>query len=110
MTDITGCIQATTTLDSREAAVVLAQDVVAARLVACVQVTGPLTSVYRWQGAVEQATEWACVMKTTQSRLPALETWIARHHPYETPELVAVPIVGGAAGYLRWVVTEASAD
>jgi periplasmic divalent cation tolerance protein len=106
MADLATHVQVLTTLEGREAAVTLAQAVVDARLVACAQVTGPVTSVYRWQGDVEQATEWYCVMKTTGARYGALAAWIAEHHPYDTPELIATPIVAGAPDYLAWITAE----
>jgi periplasmic divalent cation tolerance protein len=99
-------VQVLTTLDSQDAAVALAQKVVAARRAACAQVSGPVTSVYRWQGDVEQATEWYCVMKTTGAAYEALAAWIGQHHPYDTPELIATPVVAGAPDYLDWVTAE----
>ena len=103
-------IQVATTLDEHWAAVTLARAVVTAGLVACAQVLGPMTSVYRWRGAVEQATEWSCVMKTTVSNYDALAAWIADHHPYDTPEVIVTPIVGGAQDYLEWISEETTAD
>jgi periplasmic divalent cation tolerance protein len=108
MADLAAHLQVLTTLDDRDAAVALAQGLVAARLAACAQVTGPVTSVYRWKGDVEQATEWYCVMKTTSACYEALAAWIARHHPYDTPELIATPIVAGASDYLAWITAETS--
>jgi periplasmic divalent cation tolerance protein len=108
MADLPAHLQVLTTLDDREAAVALAHGVVAARLVACAQVTGPVASVYRWKGEVEQATEWYCVMKTTGARYEALAAWIAQHHPYDTPELIATPVVAGAPDYLAWITRETS--
>jgi periplasmic divalent cation tolerance protein len=109
MADLAAHLQVLTTLDDRDAAVALARGVVDARLVACAQVMGPVMSVYRWQGAVEQATEWYCVMKTTGERYDALATWIAEQHPYDTPEVVATPIVAGAPDYLAWITAETAA-
>lgn len=106
MADLTDHLQVLTTVDDRDAALDLAREVVAQRLVACAQVVGPITSVYRWQGAVEQANEWFCVMKTTGARYEALAAWIAEHHPYDTPEVVATPIVGGSRDYLEWISHE----
>ena len=103
-------IQVGTTLDGHDAAVTLARAVVTAGLVACAQVLGPMTSVYRWQGEVEEATEWSCVMKTTVSNYEALAAWIADHHPYDTPEMIVTPIVGGAQDYLQWISEETAAD
>jgi periplasmic divalent cation tolerance protein len=100
---MTGCCQVTTTVDSREAADRLAALLVEARLAACAQVSGPISSTYRWQGRIETATEWACVLKTTVARLPALEARIRAEHPYQVPEIVAVPIVAGDPAYLAWI-------
>ena len=73
------------------------------RLAACAQVSGPLTSTYRWEGQVERASEWYCHLKTTLDRLPALESRLRELHPYEVPEIIAVPIVQGNADYLEWI-------
>jgi len=100
---VTGCCQVTTTLDSREAAARLASLLVEARLAACAQVTGPVASTYRWQGRTEHAAEWSCALKTTLARLPALEARIRAEHPYQVPEIVAVPIVAGDPAYLAWI-------
>lgn len=106
MAEVAEHIQVVTTLDDHDAAVALAGDVVAARLVACAQVVGPMTSIYRWRGQIEQETEWSCVMKTTRERYDALATWIDQHHPYDTPELVATGIVAGGHDYLEWISDE----
>lgn len=101
--DVTGCCQVTTTLPDQEAAQRLATTLVDEHLAACAQVSGPISSTYHWQGAVERATECYCHLKTTNARLPALQARIRELHPYELPEIVAVPIIGGDAGYLRWI-------
>ncbi len=72
------------------------------RLAACAQVTGPVSSVYRWQGEVETAAEWYCHLKTTAARAPALLARIRELHPYDTPEIIALPAEADPA-YLRWV-------
>jgi periplasmic divalent cation tolerance protein len=100
---VTGCCQVTTTVDSREAADRLAALLVEARLAACAQVAGPVASTYRWQGRTDRATEWSCSLKTTLARLPALEARIRAEHPYQVPEIVAVPIVAGDPAYLAWI-------
>jgi periplasmic divalent cation tolerance protein len=81
----------------------LAEAAVAERLAACAQVQGPIRSTFRWQGAVDHATEWYCHLKTSRDRYPALEARIHELHPYEVPEIVAVPVVAGSPAYLRWV-------
>jgi periplasmic divalent cation tolerance protein len=96
-------LMAITTTDAREDAERLARELVERRLAACVQVLGPISSTYRWQGAVENAEEWLCLIKTTGARFDALAAWIETNHGYETPELTAVPIGNGSPGYLAWV-------
>ena len=96
------CLVVTTTVDSREVAEEIARSVVAGRVAACAQVAGPISSTYRWQGVVEQATEWYCHMKTTRARQAALEAEVRRLHPYQLPEIVAVPLLADAA-YLGWI-------
>lgn len=99
-------LQVTTTVDSREAADRLAASLVSERLAACVQVQGPIASTYRWQGAVETATEWYCHAKTTAERFEALRARLAELHPYDVPEIVALPIVRGHPPYLAWLEAE----
>jgi periplasmic divalent cation tolerance protein len=96
-------LMAMTTTDAREVAERLARDLVERRLAACVQVVGPISSTYRWRGTVETAQEWLCLIKTTGARFDALAGWVETNHPYETPELTAVPIENGGPGYLAWV-------
>lgn len=84
----------------------LAAVLIEQRLAACVNVLSPCTSVYRWQGQVETATEVPVFIKTTRERYPALEAAIRAHHPYELPEIIAVPLVAGLPAYLEWVRTE----
>jgi len=73
-------------------------------------VHGPLTSTYRWQGAVETAAEWYCHLKTTAERWPALEARLRALHPYDVPEIVALPIVAGSRAYLDWIAAETLPD
>jgi periplasmic divalent cation tolerance protein len=84
----------------------LAAILIEQRLAACVNVQSPCTSVYRWQGQVETATEVPVFIKTTREHYPALEAAIRAHHPYELPEIIAVPLVAGLPAYLEWVRTE----
>ena len=103
--------QVTTTLPDRDAANRIGRRLVEERLAACAQVVGPVASVYWWQGEVESAGEWYCHLKTTASRVDALIARIRELHPYETPEIVALPVTEGDAAYLRWIadsVTDAS--
>jgi periplasmic divalent cation tolerance protein len=81
----------------------LAAIVVEERLAACVNILAPCRSVYQWEGKIEHATEIPVLFKTSESRYHALEARIRELHPYDTPEIIAVPIVAGLAGYLGWV-------
>jgi periplasmic divalent cation tolerance protein len=94
------------TLPDTAAARRLAQMLVERRLAACVSVLAPSTSVYRWQGAVEEAVEVPLMIKTTAGRYADLEAAIRAEHPYELPEIVAVPVQRGLPGYLDWVAAE----
>jgi periplasmic divalent cation tolerance protein len=97
-----GLVEIRTTFGSRAAAAACASRLVADRLAACVQLDGPLTSVYAWQGAVETAEEWRCTCKTTRSRRDACVAGILAGHEYETPQVTIVPLEA-AAGYAAWV-------
>lgn len=97
------CIQVLTTAGSEEEAERIATALVEERLAACVQVLGPITSRYRWQGKVEVEREWQCLVKTTRARYPEVEAAIRRLHPYDEPEIIATEIVAGSPGYLAWV-------
>ena len=88
----------------------LAGALVEARLAACASVTTGVQSVYRWQGKIERANEVTLTIKTTQRHYAALETAIRAAHPYELPEIIAVPVVAGLASYLHWIVAETSPD
>ena len=96
-------MQVTTTLPDRPAAAQLAALVVEERLAACAQVLGPVSSTYRWEDRVETADEWSCSLKTTAARLPDVMARIRALHPYQVPEIIALPIRGGDAAYLRWI-------
>ncbi|MEU1214951.1 divalent-cation tolerance protein CutA [Streptomyces sp. NPDC005791] len=95
-----------TTTDSEEKAHTLARGAVEARLAACAQISAPVTSVYRWQDAVETGQEWQVLLKTTAERYDELEAHLAEAHDYETPEIIAMPVVRGSDRYLAWVAAE----
>jgi periplasmic divalent cation tolerance protein len=96
-------VQVSTAVPSRAVADAIALALVERRLAACVQVAGPVHSTYRWQDNVESAEEWICLIKTSRASYGALERAIRELHPYDTPEIIATPIVAGDAPYLRWV-------
>ncbi len=95
-----------TTCDSEELAGQIAAALVEKRLAACVQVLPGATSVYRWKGSVERAAEVLVLIKTRRSLLAEVEATVSRLHSYEVPELIALPVVDGAANYLSWMDKE----
>ncbi|WP_019546166.1 divalent-cation tolerance protein CutA [Streptomyces sulphureus] len=95
-----------TTTDSAESAEALAREAVGARLAACAQVSAPVTSVYRWEGEVQQEQEWQIVFKVAARGYQALEDRLRSVHPYDVPEFLATPVVRGSAEYLSWVEEE----
>lgn len=84
----------------------LARALVAERLAACVNILAPCRSIYRWQGVVETAAEVPLLIKTSRERYPALEAAIRERHPYEVPEILALPIEKGYPAYLDWIASE----
>ena len=104
------CCQVTTTLPDRAAAESAGAALVEERWAACAQIMGPMDSIYRWAGKVERATEWYCHLKTTLAAAPGLRARLRELHPYETPEIIAVPIVEGDPDYLRWVEASVRRD
>lgn len=109
MTDEEFC-QVAVTFDDRAAADELLAQIVSERLAACAQVEGPITSTYWWQGTVETAEEWRVDFKTRTDLLDALTARVTELHSYDTPQIVAVPIVGGLTDYLTWIRDEATGD
>lgn len=95
-----------TTLPDQAGAESLAKTLVEARLVACVNILAPCLSVFRWKGAVAQGQEVPMLMKTTADRYPALEAALREKHPYDLPEIIALPVTQGYAAYLGWVASE----
>ncbi|MPY77661.1 MAG: divalent cation tolerance protein CutA [Actinophytocola sp.] len=95
-----------TTTDSESAATALAASAIEHRLGACAQVVGPLTSVFRWDGAVQTEQEWRVDIKTVANRVRALTDHLKTEHSYDVPEIIATPIEGGSAEYLDWLVEE----
>jgi len=99
-------VQVVVTTPTEEDARRIAAALVEGRLAACVQVAGPLQRTYRWKGAVETATEWQCVAKTRLELFARVEEAITRLHPYQVPEILAIPVAAAAAPYARWLVEE----
>lgn len=84
----------------------IALAVVEAKLAACVNILPRVQSIYRWQGAVESAVEVPLLIKTTAAAYPALEAAIRESHPYDVPEIIALPITAGLPAYLNWLAAE----
>ncbi len=81
----------------------IARAVVEARLAACVNIVGPITSIYSWQGAIEESSEYLLVGKSTRALFAALADKVNQLHPYEVPEIISLPITDGLPAYLQWI-------
>jgi periplasmic divalent cation tolerance protein len=92
-----------TTVARVEDAESIARELVERRLAACVNILPPVTSVYRWQGEVTREAEHLLLVKTHADRFEALRARLLEIHPYETPEVVALPVVAGHGAYLQWI-------
>src|SRR5512134_842252 len=95
-----------TNLPDRDSALGVAERLVTERLAACVNLLGECTSVYRWKGELERAAEVTLLIKTRAALYSRVEAAIRAQHPYELPEIVAVPISAGLPGYLQWIAAE----
>lgn len=100
---MTKYIQVCTTVGEKADATKLATMLVTKHLAACVQVVGPITSVYRWKGKNERAKEWLCIAKTRATLFDRVEKAIRTIHPYNVPEILATPIAQGNTAYLKWL-------
>lgn len=95
-----------TTCGSEEEARKLAAALIEQRAAACVNITAPVTSVYRWKGAVETSQEWLLIIKSRRERFEQLRLLLESAHSYELPEVLAIPVVEGSANYLTWLEDE----
>jgi periplasmic divalent cation tolerance protein len=96
-------LQVLTTTEKKDTAEEIAQKVVAKRLAACVQIVGPIISTYWWHNKIEKSKEWLCLIKTKKELYNELESTIIEMHPYEVPEVIALPLVTGSKDYLKWL-------
>jgi periplasmic divalent cation tolerance protein len=94
------------TAPSEEVAERLARALLDARCAACVSITQRVRSIYRWKGAIEDAQEVQLLIKTHRERFADVERVVRANHPYEVPELLALPVVAGSADYLAWLAAE----
>lgn len=99
-------IQVLTTTGGREEAVKIARILLERRLAGCVQVLGPVSSLYWWKGRIEEAEEWLCIIKSREDLYEELEKTIRENHSYEVPEIITMPIVSGSRSYLEWMSME----
>ena len=99
-------VVAFSTFPSPEKAAEVARVLVGERLAACVNLVPAVRSIYRWEGELCDAAETLAVIKTTTERLAALQARLVELHPYDVPELIALPVAGGHAPYLAWVAGE----
>lgn len=100
---MTDYVQVLTTAGSEEEAQRICDSLIENRLAACVQVAGPVSSTYRWQGKVERAHEWQCLAKTEARLYDEVEAAIRQVHSYDEPEILAIPVLAGSRGYLEWI-------
>lgn len=99
-------IQVSMTVEKREDAERIGREAVKSRLAACVQIVGPISSIYWWKDRVEESGEWLCLLKTRKDLFDPLAQRLRTLHPYEVPEIVAVPLTAGTPDYLRWIEQE----
>lgn len=99
-----------TNVPDQEVAISLATLLVEKKLVACVNIQPQVQSVFRWRGAVEMKNEVTLMIKSTTQRYDALESLIKQHHPYDVPEIIAIPIAQGLPLYLQWIAEETQRD
>ena len=101
-----GYIQIYTTTENKKDAERIVKVLLEKRLAGCIQVVGPIESTYWWKGNIETAEEWLCGIKSKKSLYEQLEKVIKETHPYENPEIIAMPIVAGSGDYLEWLRNE----
>lgn len=103
---MTEIIQLFTTTNSKKNANEIAKTLLAKRLAACVQIIGPIYSAYRWKEKIEHAKEWLVLSKARTRDFGLIEADIRKVHPYDVPEILAVPVLKGNIDYLRWIRRE----
>ncbi len=96
-------IQVMTTTETKEQAEAIARCLVEEKLAACVQITAAIESTYIWKGRVEKSKEYLCLIKTREGLFRRVEDAIKKIHSYETPEIIAVPVLNGSTDYLQWM-------
>jgi periplasmic divalent cation tolerance protein len=101
-----GVIQIVTTIDDKDKAERIGKHLVRNRFASCVQIAGPIKSIYWWKGQIEEVEEWQCIIKSKKSHYKKIEEEIKRLHHYELPEIIAIDIDTALTGYAKWVEEE----
>jgi len=104
---MTDCIVVFVTAGSEAEAETIAKALVEEQLAACVNILSPIRSIYRWEGKIADDQEWLLLIKTRAEQFSAVEARVKALHSYQVPEVIALPIVQGSEGYLRWLLEEA---
>ncbi|MDI6731959.1 MAG: divalent-cation tolerance protein CutA [Candidatus Margulisbacteria bacterium] len=92
-----------TTFPSKKTSNITAFALLKSKLAACVQIIGPIESHYWWQGKIEKAKEWLCIIKSIKAKFKRVEKMIKANHPYSVPQIMALPITAGSKEYLGWI-------
>lgn len=103
---MTDYIQVFITVNSRDKAKEIAGALIEKRLAGCIQISGPISSMYRWQGRIMEDQEWLLIAKSDRAHFVELENEVKRIHPYEVPEILALPVTEGNSSYLKWLKGE----
>ncbi len=99
-------IQIFTTIENKEDAEKIAKSLIEKRLAGCIQIIGPISSIYWWKNKIETSQEWLCIIKSKKNLYEEIEKSIKEIHPYEIPEIIAMPIISGNKDYLKWLDNE----
>ncbi len=99
-------IQITTTVPKLNNAKEISDRILNEKLAACVQILGPIKSIYWWKNKIEKKEEWLCIIKTRNKLFKIIERFIKNIHPYEVPEIISTPIINGSYEYLSWINNE----
>jgi periplasmic divalent cation tolerance protein len=94
------------TCPSKEVAIFLSERAIQEKMAACANIHGPITSLYPWEGNIQNDTEWVLILKTKQAQVEALSSLIEREHPYQIPCILQLPIAGGNPSYLQWLLDQ----
>jgi periplasmic divalent cation tolerance protein len=103
MSLLADCVMLLTNSDQKDVLERIATRLVTEQLAACVQISGPVASYYRWEGKLQTADEWICSIKTTRAVCDDVMRVVAECHNYQMPEMIVLPIVGGSTDYLNWL-------